>query len=344
MPHRPPENGGGVDVDVAVIIVNYRTPTLTLECLSALCGERHLLPGLRAIVVDGGSGDGSATTLGAGINRPEYQDWVSFMPLPLNGGFGWANNQAILTLARKDEPPDFIHLLNPDTQIMKGAVATLVSELSLHPRCGAAGSLLLDSEGQPSPSAFPFPSPGIEFVNTSQSELLGRWFGVPPRSSRSEHSVEVDWVTGASVMFRTKALRETGLFDDGFFLYFEEVELMHRLHRRGWTVRHVPSSRVVHHEGASTRTVSAVAMPAYWYESRKRYFKITDRRFSAIRADLASIAGRSAGLIKQLFGKRGVETTFRIRDLLRTRPHIRASSVPHLGDEPGKPPAWMAHS
>ena len=238
--------------NVAVVIVNYRCPDLTIRCLAALRGEKELLPELRAIVVDGGSGDGSAASLSQAIESPEYREWVTFLPLPINGGFGWANNQAMLTLARGGEPPEYIHVLNPDTEVGAGAVAALASELDAHPRCAAAGSQLLTPSGEKAASAFRFPSPGRELVNAAHSEVLRRMLRIRSTVVQARESEVVDWVTGASVMLRAEALRQTGLFDDGFFLYYEEVELMHRLREAGWSVRHVPESRVVHLEGAST--------------------------------------------------------------------------------------------
>jgi cellulose synthase/poly-beta-1,6-N-acetylglucosamine synthase-like glycosyltransferase len=130
--------------DIAIVIVNYRTPDLTERCLAAVKPERDLLPKLRAVVVDGGSGDDSAARLAEVVAKPDYAEWVTLLPLSINGGFGWANNQAILTLAGQSDPPEFIHLLNPDTEIAPGAVKALVGELLNHPRCGAAGSQLLD--------------------------------------------------------------------------------------------------------------------------------------------------------------------------------------------------------
>jgi N-acetylglucosaminyl-diphospho-decaprenol L-rhamnosyltransferase len=320
---------------------------LTVRCLAALRGEKRSLPELRAVVVDGGSGDGSATILAQAVAQPDYRDWVSFLPLPLNGGFGWSNNQAMLTLARQSSPPEFIHLLNPDTEIIEGAVVSLVEHLRAHARCGAAGSQLLGRDGEPAASAFTFPSAGLDFVTSSQSEFLGRLVGVGPRTVNAEHSIEVDWVTGASVMFRSAALRETGLFDDGFFLYFEEVELMHRLRARGWTVRHVPASRVVHIEGASTGVGAAAApgpLPAYWYRSRRRYFTLTGGASAALGANLAWLAGHAAGKVKAAFGR--TPPGARVRDLMRfgfwPRPNDGGPSVPAWGDAPGKPPAWMA--
>src|SRR4051812_10337701 len=84
------------DVETAVIVVNYRTPGLSAACLAALRHEKEAINRLRVILVDGGSNDGSAAELSELVARCDYKGWVSFLPLELNGGFGWANNQAIL--------------------------------------------------------------------------------------------------------------------------------------------------------------------------------------------------------------------------------------------------------
>jgi len=334
------------EATVAVVIVNYRTPELTKRCVAALAGERALVPKLRAIVVDGGSSDGSAAELAATLSQHDYVDWVSFLPLTVNGGFAWANNQAILTLSRDATPPDFVHLLNPDTEVRRGAVASLAREMLAEPRCGAAGSQLLSVAGEIAASAFRFPSPGREIVNAAESQTLGRFLGISPTVIDSSSAIEADWVSGASVMFRSAALRETGLLDDGFFLYFEEVELMHRLHLKGWTVRYVPASRVVHVEAAATGVTRARALPDYWYNSRRRYFALSGGRFGGLTADLAWLAGRSAAMAKKLIGREINDRGCRARDLLRHySPHrtIRfISSAPAWGDAPGKLPAWMS--
>lgn len=334
-------SGGGVaGADVAVIIVNYRTPELTKACLTALSGERALLPKLRVIVVDGGSGDGSAEELAAAVAGEADRDWIEFLPLPINGGFGWANNQALLRLARESSPPDYVHLLNPDAKVTRGAVARLVEELKAHPRCAAAGSQLLARDGSPAGAGFRFPTAGRELVSAARTAALGRLLGIPPTIVAD--SSEVDWVTGASVMLRTAALRETGLFDDGFFLYFEEVELMHRLRSAGWLVRHVPESRVYHAEGSSTGIASVGKMPEYWYRSRRRYFLLTGGRVSAVAADMAWMLGRPLGMLKTALRRRGSRHRVRTLDLIRHSLRSEPASVPSWGDAPGKPPAWMA--
>lgn len=343
-----PDLRSASDASVVVVIVNYRTPALTETCLAALIDEKRRLPKLKVVVVDGGSADSSAERLAAVVAEPQYEGWVSFLALGLNGGFGWANNQAILAMAKEAQPPEFIHLLNPDAEISRGAIESLVSALLCHSRCGAAGSQLSGQDGKPSGSAFRFPSSGREFISGAQSESLARWLGIGSTVVRETEGSEVDWVTGASVMFRTDALKQTGLFDDGFFLYFEEVELMHRLRRSGWTVRYVPQSKVLHIEGASTG-VDAIAgtraMPAYWYQSRRRYFVRTAGPAAFFSANGLFLLGRVIALAKRLIGKPGPASSIRVRDLFRwgfVRRQLDAvASYPMWGDSPGKPPLWM---
>ena len=339
----PPINSDVAGAQVAVVIVNYRTPDLTKHCLAALGRERDRLPKLRAVIVDGGSGDESADVLENAVADPTCGGWVSFIPLAINGGYGWANNQAILTLAREQNPPEFVHILNPDAEVRDGAVAHLINELLTHPKCGAAGSKLLAPSGREVSSAFRFPSIGRELVAGAQSDALGQLLGVAPTVVSSNQSTEVDWVSGASVMFRAETLRHVGLFDDGFFLYFEEVELMHRMKTKGWGVRHVPQSLVVHIEGASTGGPAARAQPRIWYESRKRYFALTGGPISMIGANLAWLVGRGAGLLKSLLGRSSDDDGLRVSDLFRFGfVSVKAEqSVPSLGDPPGEPPAWM---
>jgi hypothetical protein len=183
---------------------------------------------------------------------------------------------------------------------------------------------------------------GRELVAAAHSDALGRLLGIAPTVVGTEQSVESDWVSGASVMFRSEALRDVGLFDDGFFLYFEEVELMHRMKAKGWSVRHAPGSRVVHLEGASTGGPAARAQPRTWYESRRRYFALTSGSLSVWGANLARLAGRAAGLLRSLFRRSDGDGT-RASDLLRFGFGLKKArpSVPRWGDAPGKLPAWI---
>lgn len=342
-----------VPASVATVIVNFKTPDLTVECLRALAAERAAVPGLRAVVVDNASGDGSDEKLQSAVIDPEFAGWVEFIPLDLNGGFGWGNNQAMLRLMQSPKPPEFIHLLNPDAVIEQGAALKLLALLQSRPRVAAAGSQLLESDGRLAGSAFRFPTIAREFLRGSNTAALGRLLGIAETVIQSDTAQSAEWVTGASVMFRTEALREAGLFDDGFFLYFEEIELMWRLRRKGWDIWYEPASRVRHIGGAATGIASGgkaarAPRPGYWFVSRRRLFALI---YGANRARLAGIAWLLGNLFWRL--RRAIGSGNPDRDIPGEREALLAHGLaPDARDltpavvawdtAPGRPPAWSA--
>jgi N-acetylglucosaminyl-diphospho-decaprenol L-rhamnosyltransferase len=334
---------------VTAIIVNYRTPDLVAVNLAALCAERAFVPDLNVLVVDGGSGDDSARKIDETIRTNQWEDWVHLRPLSTNGGFGWANNQAIREALVRDPAPDFLYLVNPDAAVRARAVQRLVEALESDAGAGAAGSRLLDDDGAVLGSAFRFPSAPSEFARGADTGWINRIFGLKPLRIDPSARTRVDWVTGASVMFRSQALKATGVFDEGFFLYFEEVELMHRMHRAGWHVLHEPLSQVVHVGGASTGVGIARQaprrLPDYWYRSRLRYLSRTRGRLGALLVNLFWLAGKCIWGLRVLSGTgaRGRGTPGEISAVLRTGfwP-VAHDLVPHgtAIEGEGAPPAW----
>lgn len=326
---------------VAVVIVNYRTPDLALRCVAALAGEREFVTGLHVVVVDGGSGDGSADALRIALAVPRFADWVELLALPINGGFGWANNQAILRLLQRDTAPAYIHLLNPDAKIEPGALNLLLGELEHFSSAGACGSRLVDEEGRTLGSAFRFPTPCREFARGLRTGTLTRLFGIRDMVIWTDTAMEVDWVTGASVLFRSAALRQTGLFDDGFFLYFEEVELMWRLRRAGWGIRHVPASRVLHIGGASTgvgddRGQRRQRLPDYWYQSRRRFFVLCYGPLLALFGSALWLIGYALWLVRAMLWGGADAVPNEGRD------HLRLGLIPRARDQRRSAPSWDA--
>ncbi len=274
---------------VAVVIVNYRTPGLTVECLQSLAAERAALPGLRAVVVDNASGDGSAAEIGAAVSRHGW-DWVELLAAPRNAGFAAGNNVAL----RTQPDADFIWLLNPDTVVRLGAAVALVDFLTAHPKAGVAGSRLLNMDGSFQTSAYRFPNPVGEFENGVRLGFVTKaleHFRVSMKESDTPH--RADWVSGASLMMRRDVLETVGLMDEGFFLYFEETEYCHRVRKAGWEVWHIPDSRVVHLFGQSTGVTgdhtAPKRRPAYWFNSRSRYYERCHGRPTAMLADVAFV-------------------------------------------------------
>jgi GT2 family glycosyltransferase len=151
-------------VNLAVLIVNYRTPELVEDCLDSLVAEFEGQPGWTCWVADGGSGDDSAERLPAYIERCGY-DWARFVDLERNGGFAFGNNRLIERAfdVPAEQRPDYVLLLNPDTVVRPGAIAALVDFLEAHPTAGLAGSRLEDPDGTLQASSFRFPSIASEF-------------------------------------------------------------------------------------------------------------------------------------------------------------------------------------
>ena len=320
--------------------------------MEALRGERQRMPKLHAIVVDGGSPDDSVAKLGRFLDHKAWADWVSILALETNGGFGWANNQAILTLTRQDSPPEFIHLLNPDAEVMPNAVLRLVQFLRGNPNVAAVGSQLINPDGSLAGSAFSFPSVRGEFSRGASTGFLAKLMRVPPISIEQTEPTEVDWVTGGSVLLRLEALREVGLFDEGFFLYNEEVELMWRLRKAGWTIATEPRSRVLHIGGAATGIMNTATQsrleprrPAYIFRSRTRFFALTGGPAIAAAAYAAWLAGNIVWWLRRLVGMPiGKPVDHQFRDHVRKafpRSHDFCAAVPTLASDPGNPPAWM---
>ena len=338
---------------LAVIVVNYRTPALALQAVGSLVPTRASFRQFQVIVVDGGSDDGSAAALAEGITAAGWSDWVTLLPLPVNGGFAFANNRAIAALATAGPLPQAVALVNPDARVRPGALEAMAALLDREPRAGAVGAQLIHQDGRRQSSAFRFPTLRGEFCRGARTHLFERILGVPQSSVDSEVATEVPWVTGAAAMLRTEALAETGLFDEGFFLYFEETELMRRLHRAGWTVWHEPAARVVHEGGAATQIRDpetglprARRTPSYWYQARRRYFALAHGRPAALAAGFAWLAGQLWWRLRQLVAPRpGHHPHRETRDLLAFGlwPAARdgRAAVRPLDAAPGDRPAWM---
>ncbi|HEY1125774.1 MAG TPA: glycosyltransferase family 2 protein [Sphingobium sp.] len=332
---------------LAIVTVNYRTADLAIRCVEALAAERETVGPFDLFIVDGNSGDGSAEKLSAHFGDTP---WITVLPLDFNGGFGWANNQAMLRLLQRDDPPDYIHLINPDAIVEPGAIAALLSVIESNPRVGAVASQLLEPDGRIAGSAFRFPSPGREFLRGVGLGGLGEKIGIKPTLMEFIAPGPAEWITGASVMFRSEALRQTGLFDDGFFLYFEEVELMHRMTDAGWSLWSVPASRVMHIGGAATGVASGIQiavrpLPAYRYEARRRYFVRASGISGLIAANLSWLAGKIVGWPLRLLRGKGDpgpprELSMTLRYCFWPSRSDRGASIPRWDEPPGRRPAW----
>lgn len=294
---------------LVIITVNYGTPKLTINCVESLAGARASFDSLEAIVVDGGSNDNSALIIGEAIAAPQFREWTELIPLAINGGFAFANNRAFFALAQRGELPELIALINPDARITPGALEAMAALHEREPNAGAVGALLIHEDGRTQGSAFQFPTLLSEFCRGARTGVINRILRQPQQHIVATQACQVPWVTGAAVMFKAAALKSAGLFDEGFFLYFEETELMWRMQKAGWQIWHEPAAKVIHAGGAATNIRDPETglplpkrMPRYWYEARRRYFALVGGRSYAVGSGTAWILGHCIWQIRRLIG------------------------------------------
>lgn len=294
-------------IDVAVAIVSYRCADLTIDCLRSVEAERSTVDvHIRAIVVDNASGD--ASLISQAIEARGWSSWITLIIAPKNGGFAYGNNLAFQR-AYEEHPPDYLLMLNPDTVVRKGAIGALVRFLEEHPSVGIAGSSFELLDGSEWPIAFRFPSILGEFEHGLQFDLATRlfrpWVGAVQMSQVPQ---PIDWVPGASMMVRRTVVDSIGGLDENYFLYFEETDFCFRAKKAGFSTWYVPESRVMHIAGQSTkvteRNTAPRRLPAYWFESRRRYFAATHGVSYAMATDVVALMAHGLGSLKRIAQRR----------------------------------------
>lgn len=287
---------------IDVIIVNYCTGSLVVASLASLEVERRLVPGLRAIVVDNASPDGSGDLIEQAIAARGW-DWVKLLRSPRNGGFGAGNNLGIDWALGRCDAADLYWLLNPDTIVQPRAALALARFMATHPSAGIAGSALLEADETPWPFAFRFPTILGEVERAASLSLLSRILrNRAVMRAMGAAPERVDWVSGASFVVR-RALFEQGLrFDETFFLYYEETDFCLHAARAGWECWYVPGAIVLHVAGQSTgitgRQIALKRLPSYWFKSRRYYFRKNHGRLYGMVADIAWMAGHLVAVAK----------------------------------------------
>ncbi len=306
-------------VAVVIVMVNAREATLAVDCLRSLEGEAVALPGFRVLIADNGSADGAADVLRSAI-RAHGWAWADIVRLDSNRGFAAGNNGALRVILTDPDPPDYVHLLNPDTVARPGAVRSLADFLDRHPGVGIAGSRMENLDGSPQASAFRFPSVRSEWESGVRLGLMTRLLrrSIIARQA-PERPEPTDWVSGASFMVRRQVFEEIGLLDDGYFVYYEEVDFCRRAADAGWPCWVVPASRVAHLVSSTTGVDGAnrarKPLPGYWFAARRRYFAKHHRPLDGFCAHLLWALGFASWRLRRpLQGKPDTDPPRLLRD------------------------------
>jgi len=231
---------------VSIVIVSYNTREILRTCLKALF-EHSTGIDIEVFVVDNDSYDGSADMVA--IDFPT----VHLIKNKKNLGFAAANNQAFTLVQGR-----YIILLNPDAYIRPSSLEHCISFMDRTPQCGLCGGKIISPAGQLEPSARRFPSALSKLLMLSgvrgkfpHSPILNYYeFG----GFAHDKPMEVDWVPGTFTIIRKKMLDEIGVFDERFYIYYEETDLCMRAKKAGWKIYFIPDAEVIHIGGASSKT------------------------------------------------------------------------------------------
>ena len=231
---------------LSVVIVNYNVKHFLEQCLHSVYKAAE---GIAAeiFVVDNHSADGSAQLI-----REKFPN-LNFIENNENVGFSKANNQAI-RLAKGE----YILLLNPDTVVEESTFRKIIAFMDSHPDAGGLGVKMIDGKGNFLPeSKRGLPTPEVAFYKMFGISKLfphSKRFGRYHLSYLNENEVHsVDVLAGAFMMLRKETLDKTGLLDETFFMYGEDIDLSYRITQAGYKNYYFPETTIIHYKGESTK-------------------------------------------------------------------------------------------
>ena len=274
--------------DVSIIFVNYKTKDLTIGAIKSVRKKTNGI-NYEIFVVDNNSQDGSIEAI-----EQEFPG-TNIIKNPENSGFGSANNLAI-----KQAQGKYILCLNTDTLLINNSIKELFDYMEKNPTVGACGGALYDAEQKPTHSGGLFPNL-LNIILLSKLRYVFKNLYENRLGTKLPYE-KMEYVTGADIFFRKSVLDEIGLFDENFFMYFEESDLCYRINKAGYKIKIVPQAKIIHLEGKSS-TVNINKFK--WFKASEQYYfkKHHPNKVWLVKLINAAIFFISAFILKNEHGK-----------------------------------------
>lgn len=252
------------ELDLSIIIVNWNTKQLLLDCIASIYGTVKR-SSFEVIVVDNASTDGSSEAVSLA-----YPD-VKVLKNLSNYGFSRANNRAMKQMRGR-----YAVILNSDTYLKESSMDDMTDFMDCHPEAGMCGPQLLNADDTKQNSVGDFPVLLTEFMSKQIIRVLFpktylRAFKTKLALFREPSQVDV--VIGACMMVRKRAIESVGLLDEDYFLFYEEVDWCYRMRRGGWHVYHLPEVKIYHFGGQSRKEINLRGRAESW-RSRYLFYRI----------------------------------------------------------------------
>jgi len=252
--------------DLAIIVVNYNTSHL-LERMQSAIKSNYANLSLQIILIDNASNDDV-------VQFCEKNPEIDFIQSPVNIGFGRANN---IALEKVDS--ELVLLLNTDAFLSQDTLQKSVDYIKKNHTCGVLGVKLTGEDGTLQPSCRFFPTAFNIFLQTAGfAKYFARVKMIDDPKIDYTKVQKCDWVPGCFYLTRTDIVRTIGLFDERFFMYYEEVDHCKRVKEKGWEVHYFPDTKVIHLGGESSKIVGEVTetgkqLNEFQIESELLYFR-----------------------------------------------------------------------
>ena len=250
-------------MDLSISIVNWNTKDFLKQCLKSIY-ENTSRVDFEIFVVDNGSRDGSKEMV-----KEEFPN-LCLIENKENLGFAKANNQVI-----KKAKGKYFLLLNSDTKILNQALDKMVDFMDKHPQAGTCGCRLLFEDKTLQPSC-------KRFLNLYTAFFLDTFLGsIFPKveqrhrmsSFRYNKVEEVEQPMGSALMLRMETIKDIGLMDERFFLFFEEVDWCCRIKKKGWKIYFTPDAEIIHYQNRSFNRLGNTLTIRHWHRSKYEFLE-----------------------------------------------------------------------
>lgn len=254
-------------MDVSIILVNYKTKDLTVNCIKSIYEKTKDLI-FEIFVVDNNSQDGSIEAI-----EKEFPN-INIIKNQINAGFGAANNLAI-----KQAKGKYILCLNTDTLLINNAIKIMYDfmEKKENQNVAVCGGALYNGNNEPCICGGNLPSINdiiwkVGLRNIFKKQYKRYCIGLTCDDYNNEESI--GYITGADICFRKSVLDEVGIFDEKFFMYFEETDLCKRIKDKGYDIKLVKDAKIIHLEGQSNKNTlqkKEISKRSEFYYFRKHH-------------------------------------------------------------------------
>lgn len=251
-------------MDISIVIVSWKVKEQVINCLQSIYDSIGNIS-FEIFLVDNNSGDGTPEIVTKNYSK------VNLISNDKNYGFAYACNQAI-----NKSSGSYILLLNPDTEIKKDTIGKMLNFMKTKMDCGIAGCKIVNPDGSIQPSVRKFPDIISHIMILfklhnffANSKSINNYYCKNFDYTKTQI---VDQVMGAFFMIKMDMLREVGLLDNYYYIWYEEVDLCKRAKDKSWNTYYYSEAEVIHQKGSSFNQVRPIKKQYIFNRSMLYYF------------------------------------------------------------------------